>query len=915
MSIGCAPSPVPVGSATSCTANVGGYGTPGGTVTFTQGTGTATTSLTTSAFCTLSSGTCQVTVSTTGAGGANIGATYSGDANNAGTTAATVLTVAPITSTTSVICAPASLVVGQMSTCTAIVTGYGPTGIISWVSSDKGGIFSANPCSLSSGACGVTYTPTASATITVTYSGDQNNIGSQGTFSITANVNEMLQISVANSAPSTSVSLSGCSVSPTTIPADGAPHSFQAASGCSPITVTLPPAGSNTRYSTGGGGNSFTIGSCSSNSCQTFSATIYFQTQNGYQVTPKNPSSWSQAGSIAVNGTLLGTPGQNVCNIAVSTGAGSFSCQGWTDYNTPALMGSLGVSQNQRWATSQSSFSDTTGGNQHSSSYYSQVLELFQYSLIGSSTAPSAPALNFTAFGSSSKFPLIGSASSVWLDSGSSWSVPAALVGSTSTERWDSAVSTGAANPGVTVSLVYYHQFLVNFGYSVIGTGNAYTVPSVSYTAFGVPASALQTWVDAGSSYTYTNPLQGSTAVERWFTPTPTGVITYSGTIVAYYYHQYSFQLSFGVQGGGVYNNPRMNYTTLGNTGLAQVNATQATFWVDSATKWNVSPLLPSSTEGERWITQQTTSGTAVAPLQTQFLYYHQYLGTLHYSIKGTGGSPPVPRVNYTTFGTSLLAPLPTTPGPFWMDSASAWYVPLILPGGHGERWLSNVTTVLVAAVPFQADVQYAHQFFVQVGVGIAAGGSVANTPQWRDQGSSEILNATSSHLWSFAYWQGATPFSYNGTTLLENLQVTGPANETAIFFPGLTISTDSGGSVAYQYGTIKGTVPAGSNATVYLPPSKNITLTAMPNTVEIMFQGWSGGLSNQQLPSSLSLSSPGKSPLQADFAITSPGYVHATFATDYTDIRTFAVAAIGVFIAAAYIFVIRRGFAPKIGK
>ena len=915
MAIGCAPSPTPVGSPSTCTANVGGYGTPGGTVTFTQGGGTATTSLTTSTSCTLSSGTCQVTASTTGAGGANIGAVYSGDGNNLGTSAATTLSVSPIASTTSVICSPASLVVGQMSTCTAIVTGYSPTGIISWSSSDRAGIFSANPCSLSSAACGVTYTPTASATITALYSGDQNNIGGSGTFSITASVNELLQIAVANSGPATTVTLSGCSVSPTSIPADGLPHSFQASSGCSPITVTLPPATTNTRYATSGGGNSFTIGSCSSTSCQTFSATIYFQVQNGYQATPKNPSSWSSAGSIAVNGTSLGTPGQNVCSIVVSTGAGSFSCQGWTDYNTPAIMGVLPISQNQRWAPSQNSFADTTGGNQHNSNYFSQVLESFQYSLVGSSTAPTAPRLNFTTFGATNTVPLIGSASSVWIDSGSSWSVPAALAGSSSSERWDSLVSSGAATAGQTVSLVYYHQFSVNFGFSIIGGGNAFSTPSVSYTAFGVPASALQTWVDAGSSYAYSNPLQGSTAVERWFTATPVGTISGSGTVVAFYYHQYAFALSFDVKGGGVYNNPRINFTTLGNTGLAQVNTTQATYWADSGTKWNVTPLLPSSSSTERWITQQVSSGTAAAPLQTQFLYYHQYLGTLLYSIKGTGGSPPVPSVNYTTFGASLVTPLPTAPGPFWMDSATAWHVPLLLPGGQGERWLSNVTSVLVASAPFQVDAQYAHQFFVEVGVSTAAGGAVANTNQWRDQGSSVILNATASHLWSFAYWKGFTPFSYNGTTLLANLQVTGPANETAIFFPGLTISTDSGGSVNYQYGTIKGTVPSGSNATVYLRPNQNITLTAVPSTVEIQFQGWTGGLSNQQLPVALSLGAPGKSPLQADFGIISPGYIHATFATDYNDIRVFAVAAIGVFIAACYIFIIRRGFAPKIGK
>jgi len=249
------------------------------------------------------------------------------------------------------------------------------------------------------------------------------------------------------------------------------------------------------------------------------------------------------------------------------------------------------------------------------------------------------------------------------------------------------------------------------------------------------------------------------------------------------------------------------------------------------------------------------------------------------------------------------------------MDSASKWVVPHVMPGGQGERWLSNVTGSVTASAPFQTDVQYAHQFFVQVGVSTPAGGAVANTNSWRDQGSTTILNATSAKNWSFKFWQGATPFSYNGTTLLAQLLVTGPANETAIFFPGLTIYTDNLGSVGYSFGKINGTVPAGSNSTIYVPPGRDITLTALPNTVEIMFTGWTGSVTGTQLDSPLAISSPGGTLLRATVAVNFPSTIHASFATDYNDIRTFSIASIGVFIAASYIFVIKRGFAPKLKK
>jgi len=800
---------------------------------------------------------------------------------------------------------------GQAATCTATVRGYYPTGIVTWLSTDAAGVFSANPCTLTttanSGSCGISYTATSSAQITANYQGDSNNTGSQGSFSIISNVQETIQVIVANGGPTIDVTLSGCAVSPTTIPADGTAHIFTATSGCTGIVATLPPAGPTAQYLTASDQSSLSIPSCSSSSCRAFSATIYYQLLNTYQVSPASPSSWSTAGTITVSGTALGVTGQSLCIITVSTGAAQFSCQGWGDFGTQATLGALQVSQNQRWDTGQSAYTDTSGGNQHTSKYYSQVLEDFQYSLVGSTTAPSAPSLNYTGFGTNSAFPLTGSQSLLWLDTGSSWSVPAALTGSSSVERWECSITSasGAATAGQTVALTYYHQFLVNFGYSVVGGGAAYVSPTVQFASFGAPLQGSQGWVDAGTTYSFTNPLSGSTSSERWFTPTPSAVASGSGPASAVYYHQYAFALNFTVSGGGTYVNPRLNFTALGRPGLADVNATSATVWIDSGAKWGVSVLLPNSSPTERWVTKQTTSGVASAPVLGAFLYYHQYLGTLSYSILGTGGSPPVPSMNYTSLAAASEASLNKTAVSYWIDSGSSWGVPLTLPGVQGERWLSNAT-VSVVTVRFVQDVQYAHQFYVEVGVSNPAGGQVANANQWEDQGNSVILNATSAKAWSFAYWQGATTFSYNGTTRLPTLTVLGPANETAIFFPGLTIVSGNQGSVGYSYGTIGGTVRAGANATIYPPPGRNVTLTAMPATVSIKFVGWTGEVVGTQLPSALAYN------LQAPLSIESPAVVHATFATDYTDIRTFALASLGIFGAACFVFIVRRGYTPR---
>jgi hypothetical protein len=913
--VSCAPSPVRVGLSTLCTATVTGA-SPTGPVSLLDSGGQAL--VTVPASCVLvvtgpTTSSCNVTVTTSGAGVADIQASYSGDANNLQPTSAalTVLTVSEVTTTTSVSCVPATVVVGQSTQCTATVDGYSPTKIVTWQPSITGGMFSSNPCTLTpinltSSSCVVSFTPTASVSMTATYSGDSNNFGSSGMTSIIANINELIQITVANSGPAATVELSGCSVSPTAIQADGTPHSFTASSGCTGITVSLPPAGAVSQYLTAAGKSSLTIGSCSSSSCQTFSATIYLQLFNTYQVTPGAPASWSTAGSIAVTGTSLGNSGQNICTITVTTGPGGFSCQGWSDYNTQATLGSLQISSDQRWGTAQSSFTDVNGGTQHTSSYYSQVLDTFQYSLIGSTTAPSVPRLTYTAFGASAILPLTGSQSSslVWLDTGSSWFVPGTLQGSTSTERWDNSLTSGAATAGQTVAISYYHQYLEGFSFSVSGGGTAYESPSVQYTSFGAPASnttsgVAQGWADAGTSYSLTNPLVGSSAAERWYTSQATGSISAAGTISAVYYHQYAFALNFTVSGGGAYDASRLNYTSLGAPGVQQLNSTRTTFWLDAGTKWGVSQLLPSSSPTERWATKQASSGTAVASFEETMLYYHQYLGALHYTVTPSQPPSPVPTVNFTSFSAPQVASLGASPGVFWMDSGSVWQVPLTLPGAQGERWLSNVTAPATVLAPVPFDVQYTQQFYVEVSSSTPFGGLVANSNQWKDQGSSEILNATALPGWSFAYWKGPAPFSYNGTTRLYTLSVSGPANETAIFFPGLTIFTDNQGSVAYSYGTINGTVPAGANATIYPPPGRNVTLIAEPKSVATKFVGWKGGLTDSQLQSSI--------------AIAAPTSVHASFATDYQDINTFVFATIVVFIAACFVFIIRRGFAPRL--
>jgi len=80
------------------------------------------------------------------------------------------------------------VMVNSTSTCTATVRGDSPTGNVTWTASGTGN-FSRSTCTLSSGTCSVSYTPSAppsSVKISASYGGDFYNPGSSASYSLTA---------------------------------------------------------------------------------------------------------------------------------------------------------------------------------------------------------------------------------------------------------------------------------------------------------------------------------------------------------------------------------------------------------------------------------------------------------------------------------------------------------------------------------------------------------------------------------------------------------------------------------------------------------------------------------------------------------------------------------------------------------
>jgi|GEM_PF-1326395 parallel beta-helix repeat protein len=182
----CNPVSVVVGGATICRAIVLGTPTPTGKVTWsTTGSGKFS-----SFTCTLHNGACSVKYWATGATTTTITANYLGDKHNAASYGTFSVTVSQATSKVVFVCSRYSMKVGAQVVCRAHVTGYQPTGTVTWSVIGGSGLVSftsGNTCNLTSHYCKVTITATTAGEVVLqaAYSGDLNNSPGTNTHNLT----------------------------------------------------------------------------------------------------------------------------------------------------------------------------------------------------------------------------------------------------------------------------------------------------------------------------------------------------------------------------------------------------------------------------------------------------------------------------------------------------------------------------------------------------------------------------------------------------------------------------------------------------------------------------------------------------------------------------------------------------------
>ena len=198
--LSCSKASVSVGAGVTCKATITATAAPSptGKVIFTSsGTGKFSSTSCTVVHLSATAADCSRTFTPTAVGGGSdtITASYQGDTKNTASVGTTALGVTQKSSKTSLSCAPLTAVAGSSTVikCTAKVTGYSPTGTVSFTQSGVGSVtLSANSCTLTgttTRSCFVTMTGTTVGHVSIqaSYSGDSDNTNSLSGF-VTLNI-------------------------------------------------------------------------------------------------------------------------------------------------------------------------------------------------------------------------------------------------------------------------------------------------------------------------------------------------------------------------------------------------------------------------------------------------------------------------------------------------------------------------------------------------------------------------------------------------------------------------------------------------------------------------------------------------------------------------------------------------------
>jgi len=530
--------------------------------------------------------------------------------------------------------------------------------------------------------------------------------------------------------------------------------------------------------------------------------------------------------------------------------------------------------------------------------YYRQNRESTWYTVIGGGN-PTAPNLTFYSIGEQFSQTLSTKPTSIWMDSASSCTVTNPVLALSGTERWETNGTTFQPPASGTVHLLYFNQYLLNASFQVLFGGSGYGAANLSYTSLGkasytaLSESGTPVWADNGTSWHVSPVLAGSGSSERWATDSVTsGLVSGPARLTFVYYHQYFVEFLYSVKDGGTgYGSPQVNYTAFGGVAKAP---TGVGVWADAFSTYRFSNPLPGSGTEERWYTP-VPNGTVNGAGEVALVYYHQFLLTVIYQVVG-GGAPPAPVINVTDFGSLKQVVLTSGVNHMWVDSGSTYYLTPVLSVSTepGERWVSSVAPENVSG-PLGVNAVYRNQYYVRTYSNEQTGGTTTPGSGWYNSSTTLNISASASPGWRFERWIGGGPSSYSGNLSAMTLVVNSPITEEAVFYPGLNLTVQVGGTVSYSYPGASGSKGSGATYTLFVPPGTTMTIAEHPIPVLYTAKGF--------------VTSQGVLPPNATIVVNSPSAITAEFEPNYTSIALIgAVVVVALLIALLMVARARRG-------
>jgi hypothetical protein len=313
---------------------------------------------------------------------------------------------------------------------------------------------------------------------------------------------------------------------------------------------------------------------------------------------------------------------------------------------------------------------------------------------------------------------------------GSEASLSVAIPGTTD-ERWTATTQNWTISSPNTIPnpIQLYHQYEVSIVYSIVGGGTPASSPKFNSTSLGAPdvislsgseGSTTTAWLDAGSSYSFSGVLKGSTSGERWLnsgensssSSAQQSVVASPGEkLDGSYIHQYYADLEVNDQQGGSVS-PGSGWLNAGST--LRATALPATGWRFET--WN------GSGNGFYTGSSQTLQVVIAAPIAEEASFYVQVSisadsgtnvaysfgsitnGTVHAGSTDVVAAPPASRVS--------LRATPALP----IYSFYSW---------KGTEALANATrssTSFVVTAPSSVTATSSYDYQVLLGLGVALG-------------------------------------------------------------------------------------------------------------------------------------------------------------------------------------------------